>query len=217
MSVEKESLRSVIMEKLRADFLATASQWQAEQADIERILRLLLTTYGDVKRHYHGLGHIQQMMNLAEQYRDDIQHWHSFYFAIWFHDFIQQNSGDNEGMSAEIAAEFLAQLNVPTEIIKYCAELILATKQHGYQPDTDMQLFVDIDLSILAADRALYKSYASKCRKEYSLPDFVYRFGRKRFLNGMLSREYIFSSNVFRQQKEQVARDNIQWELEAWL
>ena len=69
----------------------------------------------------------------------------------------------------------------------------------------------------LAADRSLYKSYAYKCRKEYSLPDFVYRFGRKRFLNGMLNREYIFSSDVFRQQNEQVARENIQWELEAWL
>jgi predicted metal-dependent HD superfamily phosphohydrolase len=206
-----------MMEKLRADFLTAASQWGAEQADIDRIFRLLLTTYSDAQRHYHGLSHIQQMMGLAEQYLDDIQQWHSFYFAIWFHDFIQQNSGDNEGMSAEIAAEFLAQLNVPTEIIKYCAELILATKHHGYQPNTDMQLFVDIDLSILAADRALYKSYAYKCRKEYSLPDFVYRFGRKRFLNGMLAREYIFSSDAFRQQEEQVARENIQWELEAWL
>jgi predicted metal-dependent HD superfamily phosphohydrolase len=206
-----------MMEKLRTDFLSTASQWGAEQTDIERILRLLLTTYGDVKRHYHGLSHIQQMMGLAEQYRDDIQQWHSFYFAIWFHDFIQQNSGDNEGMSAEIAAEFLIQLKVPARIIEYCAKLILATKLHGYQPDTDMQLFVDIDLSILAEDRALYKSYASKCRKEYSLPDFVYRFGRKRFLNGMLAREYIFSSDVFRQKNEQLARENIQWELEAWL
>jgi predicted metal-dependent HD superfamily phosphohydrolase len=206
-----------MMEKLRADFLSTASQWGADQADIKRILRLLLTTYGDVKRHYHGLSHIQQMMGLAEQYRDDIQQWHSFYFAIWFHDFIQQNSGDNEGMSAEIAAEFLAQLKVPEKIIEYCAKLILATKQHDYQPDTDMQLFVDIDLSILAADRVLYKSYAYKCRKEYSLPDFVYRFGRKRFLNGMLNREYIFSSDVFREQNEQPARENIQWELEAWL
>ena len=206
-----------MMEKLRADFLATASQWGAAQADIERILRLLLTTYGDVQRHYHGLSHIQQMMGLAEQYRADIQKWHSFYFAIWFHDFIQQNSGDNEGMSAEIATEFLAQLSVPATIIECCAELILATKHHGYQADMDMQLFVDIDLSILAAERALYKSYAYKCRKEYSLPDFVYRFGRKRFLNSMLSREYIFSSAVFRQKKEQVARENIQWELEAWL
>ncbi len=205
------------MEKLRVDFLSTASQWGAEKADIERIFRLLLTTYGDVKRHYHGLSHIQQMMGLAEQYRDDIQQWHSFYFAIWFHDFIQQNSGDNEGMSAEIGAELLTQLKVPAKTIEYCAELILATKHHGYQPDTDMQLFVDIDLSILAADRALYKSYAYKCRKEYSLPDFVYRFGRKRFLKELLSRKYIFSSSVFREQKEPLARENIQWELEAWL
>jgi predicted metal-dependent HD superfamily phosphohydrolase len=206
-----------MMEKLRVDFLSTASQWGAEKADIERIFRLLLTTYGDVKRHYHGLSHIQQMMGLAEQYRDDIQQWHSFYFAIWFHDFIQQNSGDNEGMSAEIGAELLTQLKVPAKTIEYCAELILATKHHGYQPDTDMQLFVDIDLSILAADRALYKSYAYKCRKEYSLPDFVYRFGRKRFLKELLSRKYIFSSSVFREQKEPLARENIQWELEAWL
>lgn len=206
-----------MMEKLRADFLSIARQWGAEQADIERIFRLLLTTYGDDRRHYHSLSHIEQMMGLAEQYQNDIQQWESFYFAIWFHDFIQQNSGDNEGMSAEIAAEFLAQLKVPAKIIEYCAELILATKYHCYQPDTDMQLFVDIDLSILAVDRALYKSYAYKCRKEYSLPDFVYRFGRKRFLNGLLVREYIFSSTVFREQKEQLARENIQWELEAWL
>ena len=205
------------MNKLRIDFLSVAGLWGAEQADIERVLSLLLATYGDVHRHYHGLDHIQQMMGLAEQYRTEIQHWHSFYFAIWFHDFIQQNSGDNEGMSAEIAIEFLAQLKVPIEIINDCAELILATKHHGYQSDTDMQLFVDIDLSILAAERASYKSYAYKCRKEYSLPDFVYRFGRKRFLKELLSREYIFSSDAFRQKKEQIARENIHWELGAWL
>ena len=109
------------------------------------------------------------------------------------------------------------QLKVPVKVIEKCRKLIVATKDHGYQSDSDTQLFIDIDLSILAADRALYKSYAYKCRKEYSLPDFVYRFGRKRFLNGMLAREFIFSSGVFREQKEKVARKNIQWELEAWL
>jgi predicted metal-dependent HD superfamily phosphohydrolase len=205
------------MEALKIDFLSIAGQWGAEQADIDRIHSLLLMTYGDLRRHYHGLGHIEQMLNLADEYRASIKHWDSFYFAVWFHDFIQQAKGDNEGLSADIAAEFLMQLKVPVKVIEKCRKLIVATKDHGYQSDSDTQLFIDIDLSILAADRALYKSYAYKCRKEYSLPDFVYRFGRKRFLNGMLAREFIFSSGVFREQKEKIARKNIQWELEAWL
>ena len=192
-------------------------QWCADDQLIADVFQLLVTTYSDVNRHYHGLGHIQQMLELAEQYQEQINDRDGFFFAIWFHDFIQQRGGNNEELSAALAREYLQQLNVPEPVILHCERMILATMDHACYPDSDTRLFVDIDLSILAAERAVYKSYAYQCRKEYFLPYFVYRFGRRRFLKELLSRRFIFSSEVFRNQFEAMARGNIQWELEEWV
>lgn len=202
---------------LAAQWQQMAGQWDADRADIEAVFRLLLTTYSDVNRHYHGIGHIEQMLQQFEVHQSAVSQPDSFYFAIWFHDFIQQHSVDNEQLSAELAAEYLQRLLVPQAIIQRCQQLILATRQHRYVDDSDVQLFIDIDLSILASERAAYRSYAYRCRKEYFLPQPVYRFGRRRFLKQLLARRFIFASDVFRHQAEARARANIQWELECWL
>lgn len=205
------------MQQLSEQWQQQAQQWGADSQACQQVFNLLQSSYSGAQRFYHGIGHIRQMLELAQQQRAAIADWPAFFFAIWFHDLIQQNKGNNEELSAALAREYLQPLAVPEAVIAKAEQLILATRTHQYQTDSEVQLFMDIDLSILAAEPAAYRAYASQCRKEYFLPDFVYRFGRRRFLHELSEREWIFSSPYFRQHREQVARANIHWELEEWL
>mgnify|MGYP000877965762 CR=1 FL=1 len=215
--LQVEQFNHAALTAMRQQWYSAAAQWRADSSAIDETWQLLLTSYSRSERHYHGLQHIHQLLTLAQQYQAHINGWPSFYFAIWFHDLIQQAGADSEGLSAELAREYLQRLQVPEQVIQGCEQLILATRHHHYQADTDVQLFVDLDLSILAVDRPRYQSYAHQCRQEYYVPDFVYRCGRKRFLRQLLARDAIFSSEIFHQYFEQSARNNLQWELDEWL
>ncbi len=48
----------------------------------------------------------------------------------------------------------------------------------------DINYLLDADLSVLGKDRETYLVYTQMIRKEYSIyPDFLYKPGRKKFLN----------------------------------
>jgi predicted metal-dependent HD superfamily phosphohydrolase len=155
------------------------------------------------------------MLGLADEMQAVIEHQQAFYFAIWFHDAVQLTGKDSEGLSASLACKELAGLGVPQSITLKVSEFILATKHHEANKNDDAALFLDIDLSILAASQRQYQAYASGCRKEYSIPNFVYRHGRKKFLNSLKKRAFIFNTQLFQASKERIARENIEWELQG--
>jgi predicted metal-dependent HD superfamily phosphohydrolase len=93
--------------------------------------------------------------------------------------------------------------------------MILATKTHNSAGlNSDGKLFLDLDLSILGADKPGYQAYSRAIRREYSfVPEPLYRNGRQKILQNFLAREFIYLTNVCREKFELQARENIQREI----
>ncbi len=200
---------------LRQQWLAMSGLWGASVDARLQVFNRLVASYTAANRHYHGIGHIQHMLALAGELQTVIGNQQAFYFAIWFHDAVQLAGKDSEGLSASLACKELEALDVPATLISKVIELILMTKHHVGRGDGDVALFLDIDLSILAGSQSQYQTYARGCRKEYPIPNFIYRRGRKKFLRSLMKRAFIFNTDLFRKEKEDIARGNIKWELQG--
>jgi predicted metal-dependent HD superfamily phosphohydrolase len=201
---------------LRAQWVSLASQRTANLALIESLFDSIVEHYSASDRAYHNLSHIQSLLALSESLLEKVQNRDALYFAIWFHDVIYDTKrSDNEEKSAEFAAEALAILGIPEQTITTTREMILATKHHRASDlSWDMKAFLDLDTSILGAPEDVYKEYSAAIRKEYSwVPDFLYREGRMKVLNGFLGRESIYNTVEFSAKYEAQARHNIAEEI----
>jgi predicted metal-dependent HD superfamily phosphohydrolase len=99
--------------------------------------------------------------------------------------------------------------------------MILATATHTVPPFSDpgpladTALFLDMDLSILGADDAVFDQYEAAVREEYSwADDATWNHGRAAVLESFLAREHIFHTEIFRHRFEAQARRNIARSLE---
>ena len=103
--------------------------------------------------------------------------------------------------------------------ISRVSSMILATIHH--QPTSslvhdagaldDLKFFLDIDMSILAAEEYKYDAYAAAIRNEYAhYSESAYCSGRRKVLSDFLQRERIYFSNAFEGSgMEERARSNI--------
>ena len=93
--------------------------------------------------------------------------------------------------------------------------LIVLTASHGdldrRELDHDERLFLDCDMAIVGADWQRFSLYQQQIEQEYTLvyPQLLYRMGRRRFLNKILSSERIFFSDHFHHQFDAQARSNL--------
>lgn len=103
-------------------------------------------------------------------------------WAVWFHDIVYNptDAGNNEAQSAELAAGLLSAAGLPADTVNKIKRYIMATKEHCHlEGDTDADIVVDADLSILGAPLPKYIEYAVAIRKEYShLSDQEFTQGR---------------------------------------
>ena len=200
-------------------WLEITGSWGASRADRAAVYRNLITAYCSKNRHYHDLTHIEHMLDLANEVRDQVKDHAAMYLAIWFHDSIQKLGRDSEQLSTNFAKRQLLKLNAPDVLIDNVASLILATKHqptssgHG-DLSTDEKIISDIDLSILGGSGDEYQQYVKECRKEYPVSDFLYKRGRSNFLKGMLETGHIFLTDYFKERFESLAFTNIQLEME---
>jgi predicted metal-dependent HD superfamily phosphohydrolase len=73
------------------------------------------------------------------------------------------------------------------------AAMILKTKTHDAEGDTDAQILIDADLAILGTTETEYRVYAQKIRQEYAwVPLDRFNEGRRRILEGLLARARIY-------------------------
>jgi predicted metal-dependent HD superfamily phosphohydrolase len=192
-------------------------------SDIELKARFYLEIerkYTSGRRHYHNLHHIAALLQFCEQYAGELINRDVVTFAVFYHDIIYNVlRKDNEARSAQLAVKRLQALRVPASITEQVKLYIEATQTHAVIAAVthtgDLQLFLDFDMSVLAADWDAYKAYARQVRKEYRIyPDKLYYPGRKQFLQHCLQAEHIFQTPVFRKYYEEAARENIARELE---
>lgn len=188
---------------------------------ISRFYEEIERKYTSNRRHYHNLYHIAALLRFCEQYAGELNDHDVVAFAVFYHDIIYNPlRKDNEPRSAQLAVKRLQALQVPAAAIEQVKLYIEATQTHAVNAAVthmgDLQLFLDFDMSILAADWEAYEAYTRQVRKEYRIyPDKLYYPGRKQFLQHCLQTAAIFQTPVFRANYESIARKNMARELES--
>src|ERR1051325_4997980 len=118
--------------------------------------------YSEKGRYYHTLAHLEDLHQKLRSCENELKEQESVLFALFYHDVIYNPlRQDNEEKSAEFAAGRLEKAGVKQEVADKCALLILATKKHSRNPDHDVNLFTDADLSVLGASAEVYRDYAA--------------------------------------------------------
>jgi len=174
----------------------------------------VIVSYSDQRRAYHTLVHLQHFSNQLDLCKHKLSDYSTAYLAMIYHDIVYfMMDGTNEEKSALIAVNHLNMLQYPSDLISLCSEMILATKTHDSNSSSDINYFIDADMSILGADRISYTKYAAGIRKEYGDSIYFDR-GRKQVLQSFLNMERIFKTDLFFDRYEKQARVNIQLEID---
>jgi predicted metal-dependent HD superfamily phosphohydrolase len=170
----------------------------------------LTERYSEPQRAYHTLQHLAECFDRLDEAGETPEHG-VIALALVFHDAVYDPSAkDNEEQSATWATQVLRAAGASREIGAAVSALILATKHDHVPQDPAAQLIVDIDLSILGAERARYDEYEAQIRREYAfVPEEAFRLGRAAILRKFLERPAIFSTANFRKRYEARARENL--------
>jgi predicted metal-dependent HD superfamily phosphohydrolase len=195
---------------------ALCKKYTGDRNTIDILWQEISKAYNQDKRFYHNIFHIENVALQLIAVKSDISDWDAVLFAVFYHDIIYNVlKNDNEEKSAALAAERLAGLGCSKQVVAGCAALILATQNHETAMSSDVNYFIDADLSILGAEWDIYKQYADDIRKEYAeFPDAVYRPGRKKVLEHFIAMQQIFKTTYFFNRFEQTARYNLKKELQ---
>ena len=172
----------------------------------------LMAAYAEPQRHYHTQQHLGECLSAFDDAaRALAEHPHEVELALWFHDAVYDIKGhDNEQRSADWARTALVDAGVVADIADRVHALVMATRHTAVPSGRDEQLLVDIDLSILGAERARFDEYEQQIRKEYAyVPGFLFRRKRREILKGFLDRPAIYSTPHFHAALEARARDNL--------
>lgn len=210
------------------DYISLESWQQLMQglnfSDNEKCFDLLINAYSEKHRYYHNTVHLNAVLAHLNEAQSLTNAAHEIALALWFHDAVYKPlSRSNEVDSAVWAKRFLLKNNADTALINKIYNLVIAT-QHGPKLiegshesiDSDEQLIVDIDLSILGCSAEQYVQFEQQVRKEYRIvPSFIYKKKRKAVLQSFLSREKIYSHAYFYDRYEEKARQNISRAIQA--
>ena len=183
-----------------------------EAALIQNAFDDLAKRYAEKYRYYHTLRHVNTCLMLLDEVGGLVSDLFSLETAIWFHDVIYDPlRNDNEAMSAVYVKRFLKSVKISDHEIAKIERLILLTKHPSNSLSEDEKYLIDIDLSILGAETALYDQYEKWIRQEYAhVSDEVFRKGRGEVLRAFLVQEYIYHTDYFRQKLEKRARVNLE-------
>lgn len=187
---------------------------------IQQLWEEIYQYYTESHRAYHTLQHISELIKHYEAIASAIQCEEVFLFTLFYHDIIYDplSGRDNELDSAKLMAERLGPYS-STETVQRVYDYILATKSHmnipeKYQDDSDLLLFLDIDLLILAASAARYEEYCRQVRKEYFMYDELsFTKGRLSVLKTFVATKPLFKSSIISVKYEEHARSNLTREI----
>ena len=185
------------------------------------IIDRLKARHAEVHRHYHTWAHVDALLTWMEEITGQINDPHAVELAVLFHDAVYDpQSTDNEARSAELMMSELDGL-VPQAALEKAKILILATVGHQLPRTADNLLvsdcafFLDMDLSVLGTQTAVFDAYEQAIRKEYSfVPAEDYRKGRSAILRSFLERDQLYFTRYFHDRLEQQARSNLSRSIE---
>lgn len=175
------------------------------------VYKNLRLRYAESHRAYHTFEHIRACLYHFDAVSKNLSDPLSVELALWFHDVIYDpKSQTNELDSAVYAALALDTMATPEEVICKVYHLILLT-QHPSQPlDYDEKTLIDIDLSILGAEKGVFLVYESQIRSEYRwVEEGEYHREREKVLQHFLAQERLYQTDYFFEKREQQARKNL--------
>lgn len=177
----------------------------------EACLAALRAAWREPQRHYHGLQHLSECLDLLRAHRDLAKRPDELVLALWFHDAIYDpRAKDNEARSADWAAQALGEAGADPAAIDCIHGLILDTAHAAEPAPGDPSLLVDIDLAILGAAPERFAEYERQVRTEYAwVPGFFYRYKRRQLLREFAKREPLYRTPALRERLEAQARSNL--------
>ncbi len=191
--------------------------WHALNAagDGTILMQKLLAAYQEPSRSYHTLQHLSECISLLDKNRQFAIHPGEVEIALWFHDAVYDaTKSDNEAKSAAWATEELTAVGVNRDAIHRIAKLILATGHQLLPQGQDQQLLMDVDLSILGADRARFIEYEKQVRAEYHwVPEELFSSKSEQSYASVLTRNFIYNTPNIRLAYENSARENLAYSL----
>lgn len=174
------------------------------------VFEALIARYREPHRAYHTLQHIGECIGHAAAVRDAPP---ELGLAIWFHDAIYDpRAKDNEKRSADWAEAVVTGTPAAPKLKR----MILATRHDAVPADREAKLLVDVDLAILAAPEPRYSEYGDQVRREYAwLDDEAYAACRRKLLQGLADRPFLFGTPEFQGRLEARARRNLERSINA--
>jgi predicted metal-dependent HD superfamily phosphohydrolase len=195
---------------------ATASVDEIEQAGVR-----LLERWSHVKRHFHNLRHLADVLTRVDELASEAPHAELVRLAAYYHGAafgplellgVASHSTD-ERSSAELAESELIGLGVPDAHAQRVASLISSLASPPKKLDGDAVALCDAELATLAVEPQKYKQYLVELREEYhQVSDYEFLQGRRRVLLQLLERAHLFNGAQGRQW-ESAARENMGAEL----
>ncbi len=175
------------------------------------LLRQLIRCYSEPQRSYHSVQHLDECLLHLDMLRGESEHAHEVELALWFHDAIYDTQRqDNEQRSADWAREAALAARVAGAVSDRVHALVLTTRHQALPVTPDEKILIDVDLAILGATPERFAQYEQQIEQEYAWVDATERrAGRQRILLSFLEREAIYSSALFKVQREQQARANL--------
>lgn len=167
--------------------------------------------YREPQRRYHTTLHLDDCLAQFDSLGAQAEYPDAIELALWFHDAVYlPYKGGNEEKSAEWASRFLKEAGADAATIARIRDMILATRHDAVAADRDTAILIDIDLSILGADRDRFDAFEKEVRAEYRwVPRPLYCRERKKILKSFLQRDRIFSTDAFHGRFESAARENL--------
>lgn len=182
----------------------------------ETLLTELRTRYSEPQRAYHTWQHIEALLSHFRRHQSKLDDPTRVLWAMYWHDAIYDpRASDNELRSAELLRKQAQDFLTETQI-EQAAQIIEATEKHFVPDDVDpalrndLELFLDLDLSILAQNSEVFAQYEKDIRTEYIfVPEERYREARSGVLSGFLKRHHIYFNRLLREAWEVRARENL--------
>jgi predicted metal-dependent HD superfamily phosphohydrolase len=142
-------------------------------------------------------------------------------WSLWFHDYYYEiGNHDNEERNGILSMRTALEAKLSLEFAVQSSFLIFATEKHELleSPEVEkinMQIMLDIDLSILAKPWQYYLEYAKNIREEYKQRFSWEEFsvGRASILEKFLKRDVLFHYPPFRDLFENRAQANLEREI----
>lgn len=184
-------------------------------ADAELSFGMVVTLHTHPERTYHNLEHVRSCLDVYDGIRMLADDRDAVEFALWLHDCVFDAARpDNEARSADAAGMVAGLLGCRQGFAERVRSLILVTRHERTPPGGDEGVVSDVDLSVLGASWDEYDAYRRAIRAEFSFaPDEQFAHGRHAFLERMLDREHVYSTGLFRGEREARARENMDREM----